>query len=230
MISIITPLLNEEEYVLPFLDHLGKMEDDFELILVDGGSLDDTLRLVRENMTDVGRATILLETNQGRAVQMNKGAKKAKGDILLFLHADCFIPHDSIKVIEREVAVNATIGGAFKQAFTGSHSFLKIVSHFGNLRSGLTSTFFGDYGIFLKKNVFQEIGGYDAAQLLEDVDICRRAKSHGKLVQIDRYLFTSPRRYLEKGKLKLTILFILACIMNFLGRRPRFLVNHIVNR
>lgn len=106
--------------------------------------------------------------------------------------------------------------------------FLKSQSDTGNIRAGITQVFFGDYGIFLKKKVFRKIGGYDDIPFLEDVEICRKAKRFGRLFQVDRRIVTSPRRYLRKGKVRLTIAFILANLFNDIGWRPGFLWKYIV--
>ena len=140
MISIITPLLDEEGYVKPFLVHLREVEGDFELIMVDGGSNDGTLMEVEKFRNEFDRGFKLLEYSRGRAIQMNKGAQVACGDILLFLHVDCFIPKDSLKLIENEIYEKKNIGGGFRQAFSKPDIFLRFASAFGNLRAKFTRT------------------------------------------------------------------------------------------
>jgi|SRR5659263_14228 len=229
MISIITPILNEEGYVSAFLIHLNKIQGDFELILVDGGSRDGTLKEVESCRNEFHGKIRLFRAPRGRAIQMNKGAQAARGDILLFLHVDCFIQKDSLELIEKEVYRKGVIGGGFKQAFYDADLFLKFNSAFGNLRVSLTKTFFGDYGIFLRKDIFERIGCYDNIPFLEDVELCNKAKKCGKLVQIDRFIFTFPRRYLSQGRIKLTIVFNLACLFNIVGFRPLFLLRYIAD-
>lgn len=230
MISIITPILNEEGYVRPFLIHLNKVQGDFELILVDGGSKDGTIKEVENCRNEFHGKLRLLRAERGRAIQMNQGAKAARGDILLFLHVDCFIQKDSMWLIEKEVYRKGIIGGGFRQAFYDTDIFLKFNSAFGNLRVSLTKIFFGDYGIFLRKDIFEKIGYYDNIPILEDVELCNKAKKHGKLVQIDRFIFTSPRRYLSHGRFRLTMIFSLACLLNMVGFRPRFLIRYIADK
>jgi GT2 family glycosyltransferase len=158
---------------------------------------------------------------------MNRGAEEAGGKILLFLHVDCLIPKDSLNMIETRILNAGVVGGAFKQVFSNQDLFLRIVSVFGNLRSRLTSTFFGDYGIFLMKDVFRKIGGYDNVLFLEDVELCRKARQYGKLTQIDHYIFTSSRKYLREGRVRLTMIFIVVCLLNLLKCRPRFFVRYM---
>jgi len=229
MISIITPILNEEGYVKPFLMHLNKVKGDFELILVDGGSKDGTLNEVENCKNEFHGKLRLLSAPRGRAIQMNKGAQAAHGDILLFLHVDCFIQKDALELIEKEIE-KGIIGGGFRQAFYDADFFLKFSSAFGNLRVRLTRIFFGDYGIFLRTDIFKKVGCYDNIPFLEDVELCKKAKKCGKLAQIDRYIFTSPRRYLSHGRIKLTIVFNLACLFNIVGFHPRFLLKYIADK
>jgi len=223
LISIITPLLNEEEYVKPFLDHISSLDGSFELILVDGGSTDATLRELRRNTSRFDPKIRLVSSERGRAIQMNRGAKEARGDILFFLHADCMTPKDAIILIEKEISSGRTIGGGFRQAFSDQDPFLRTISIFGNLRAGLSKTFFGDYGIFLKRDIFQKIGGYGRVAFLEDVELCRKAKRCGKLDRIDSCIYTSSRRFGTEGKIKLTFVFALACLLSLVRLRPAFL-------
>lgn len=230
MISIVTPMLDEEENVKPFLGNLGRLEGDFELVLVDGGSRDGTLREVERHMDGFPGRLKLLEAERGRGLQMNRGAETAEGDILLFLHIDCLIQKDSLRLIERLIRGKKIIGGGFRQAFMSPDIFLKIQSSIGNLRAGLTGTFYGDYGIFVRKDVFEKVGGFDDIPFLEDVEFCKKVKKYGRLIQINRSILTSPRRYLSKGKLRLTAAFTLAVLLNSAGLRPGFLIKYIIDK
>jgi rSAM/selenodomain-associated transferase 2 len=230
MISIITPVLNEEGYVEPFLVHLNNIDSDFELIMVDGGSADRTINEIREWTSNFRHRLELLETQKGRGNQMNKGAEEAQGDILLFLHVDSLIDKGSLRIIVNELADTAIIGGGFIQRFIDPDAFLTLVSILGNFRTRMTNIFYGDYGFFIKKDAFEKMGGYDDIPFLEDVEICRRAKKFGKLKQIDCKIHTSARRYTTKGRIRLSIVFILAVLMNALGLRPAFLGKYIADK
>ncbi|MDO8726147.1 MAG: TIGR04283 family arsenosugar biosynthesis glycosyltransferase [Candidatus Methanoperedens sp.] len=229
LISIITPVFNEERNINPFLTHIGSLEGDFELILVDGESSDRTLDEAEGCRNGFGRMLKILKTSRGRAIQMNKGAKVAKGDILLFLHVDCTLEKNALKLIEKAIYEKKAIGGGFMQEFSSPDLFLKLGSAFGNFRVSLNRIFYGDYGIFLKKEIFWKIGGYDEIPYLEDVELCKKAKKQGQLIQIHSRIVTSPRRYLKKGKLKLAAAFMFANLFNTVGWRPGFLWNYIVD-
>ncbi|MCL7412544.1 MAG: TIGR04283 family arsenosugar biosynthesis glycosyltransferase [ANME-2 cluster archaeon] len=230
MISIITPVLNEKGYVEPFLIHLNTINGDIELILVDGGSTDGTINEILGCTNNFRHRLELLETKTGRGHQMNRGAEKARGNILLFLHVDSLINRDSLRIIERTLKDTAIIGGGFTQRFNDPDTFLTMMSLLGNFRTRLTNIFYGDYGFFIKKEIFEQMGGYDDIPYLEDVEICRRAKKFGKLKQIDCKIYTSARRYTSKGRIRLSIVFILAVLMNSLGLRPAFLGNYIADK
>jgi rSAM/selenodomain-associated transferase 2 len=228
MISIITPVLNERENLGRFLEHVNGLESDFELIFVDGGSTDGTAEELKKTREGFDHPLTVVSSSQGRGLQMNIGAEAAKGDILLFLHVDSEIEKDSINVIESKVSEEGIIGGGFTHSFEDPDTFLKLTSAFGNIRARTTKIFFGDFGIFLRKDIFHSMGGYDEIPFLEDVELCRKAKHYGNMDQINRLIKTSSRRYEKKGKLRLTAFFTLAVLLNSVGLRPKFLYRYIV--
>jgi rSAM/selenodomain-associated transferase 2 len=227
MISIITPVLNEKENVGIFLDNINNLEGDLELIIVDGGSTDVTLQEVERSSESFHHPLKVLCASRGRGSQMNYGARAAKGEILLFLHVDSHIELDSLKVIEKKIAKDGIIGGGFTHSFSDPDVFLDLSSIIGNVRVKITSIFFGDFGIFVKKDIFDRMGGYDDISFLEDVEFCKKAKRYGKLEQIDRLIVTSPRRYHKVGKIRLSGFFLLALLLNIAGHRPKFLYKYI---
>lgn len=223
MISIVTPILNEEKEITKFLENLNNLEGIFEVILVDGGSTDHTLDKVVRITDRFCHPIKLLHSERGRAIQMNMGAKESRGEILLFLHSDCGIPRDSLRVIERVILKEKSIGGGFKHRFYESSIFLRFISSFGNFRVGLTKIFFGDFGIFLRKDIFRKIGGYDESSFLEDVELCKKVKKYGRLSQIDRYISVSPRKFLAEGEVIVAIAYAIAYGLNIFGFKPSFL-------
>jgi rSAM/selenodomain-associated transferase 2 len=230
MISIITPVLNESANIRSFLEHLNTLTGDFELIFVDGGSTDNTVKEINKYKKKFVKKLTIVKSSKGRGKQMNMGASVAKGKIFLFLHVDCTIQNDVIPIIEKEMKNNKIIGGGMIQAFTSNDCFLILVSNFGNLRSKASQIFFGDTGIFISRDIFKKIGGYDDIIFLEDVEFCRKAKKYGKLKQIDSIIYTSPRRYLNVGKTKITIIFTITYLLNTIGFRPKYLTKFIVDK
>jgi rSAM/selenodomain-associated transferase 2 len=230
MISVITPVLNEEVTIAPFLSTLAALEGDWELILVDGGSSDGTVDRICALLPQFPRPLTLIRAPRGRASQMNAGAEIASGEILLFLHADCIIPPDSVAAIEEACTAHGVAGGGFTQAFPGGDLMIRLICVLGNFRVRVTRNFYGDSGIFVIKNIFRETGGYDPVPFFEDVLLCRNAKKMGRLVVLDRVILTSPRRFLEKGSLRLTFVYGMAIIFHLFGLRPRWLEPVIVER
>jgi rSAM/selenodomain-associated transferase 2 len=230
MISIITPILNESGNIKPYLEHLNTLEGDFELILVDGGSTDGTISEVNKYKELFDRKFKLIRTSSGRGKQMNFGVEVADGTILLFLHVDCAPEKNSISIIENEIKTQNIIGGGMTQEFSNPDNFLRLSSNFGNMRTRITKIFFGDYGIFIRKDIFKKIGGYDDLIFLEDVEFSRKAKKYGKLKMLDLKLVTSPRRYKSHGRIKTTIISALAVLLNTVGFRPEVLMKFIVEK
>ncbi|KYK21055.1 hypothetical protein AYK21_00835 [Thermoplasmatales archaeon SG8-52-2] len=230
MISIITPILNESENIKPFLSHLDTLEGDFELVLVDGGSTDNAISMVDKYKKTFNRNLKLVKTSRGRGKQMNEGAKIAKGNIFLFLHIDCTLEKDVINVIEKEMNSRNIIGGGMVQAFSNPDFFLRFISSYGNFRVKINKIFFGDFGIFIRRDIFEKIGGYDDIVFLEDVEFSKKMKKYGELIQVDRKITTSSRRFQSIGKFRVTIMFITALLINLIGVRPKFLIKYIVDK
>ena len=161
---------------------------------------------------------------------MNAGAEIAAGEILLFLHADCTIPPDSVAAIGEACAAPGVAGGGFTQAFPGGDLLVRVICVLGNFRVRVTRNFYGDSGIFMKKETFRETGGYDQAPFFEDVALCRKAKKRGRLVVLDRVILTSPRRFQEEGSFRLTFVYSMAILFHLFGLRPRWLEPAIIER
>ncbi len=213
MISIIMPVLNEGKNIEGALQNVSTLKGDFEFIVVDGGSTDKTREIAGNH------GTVIL-SDKGRAKQMNAGAKRAKGDILFFLHADCRLSPHALSEIERSLNSKEIVGGALKFHLDDDSSQFKLISFFSNLRASISKTYTGDFGQFIKKSVFDKIGGFNEIELMEDVDICKRLKKEGKLVQINEKIISSSRRFKKQGILKTWIHMQLNRFLYFIGTSP----------
>lgn len=230
LISIVTPVLNEEAGIRGFLDHLAGLRGPFELVVVDGGSTDATVALVREYAGTLPAPVTLLEAPRGRSSQMNAGASAAQGEVLLFLHADCRVPADSLRAIADACGVPGVCGGAFTQGCEDAGLFPRACCRVANAVAARSGLFFGDFGIFVRREVFSAAGGFPPVPYCEEIELCRSMRRSGRMVQVDRVIRSSPRRFESVGRTRLTVVYVLALALNRLGIRPRLLERYIVDR
>ncbi|EJO5345978.1 TIGR04283 family arsenosugar biosynthesis glycosyltransferase [Clostridium botulinum] len=211
MISIIVPVLNEEKTIENLLRNLKKLKGEKEILIIDGGSKDCT----RDIAFRYGK---VIESKKGRANQMNCGAKEAKGDILWFIHSDSIINYQCISAIEKAIYKEAHIGGGFPIYFYDLNSlFMKYISKTSNIRAGKFNIYYGDQGIFVKKDVFFNMGGYPSLDIMEDLEFSFKLRKMGKLKLLPYYIGTSARRFKKAGQLKTHILMHKLRILYFMG-------------
>lgn len=198
LLSIIIPALNEEDQIA---ETLRCVRDAFagreaEIVLADGGSRDATLPLARQ--FDEVRA---IECDRaGRGYQMNAGARAARGEVLLFLHADARLPAGALDAIERVMREPHVVGGCFEIAFpAAAPRSLRLVARGINWRTRRFTTATGDQGIFLRRAVFEAIGGYRDLPLMEDIALFNELKRRGRVVVLPQKIEISPRRWLKFG-------------------------------
>lgn len=191
-----------------------KLPGNFEIIVVDGGSSDETLAGI-QNYENVK----LFASDQGRAVQMNYGAKKAEGDILLFLHADTLLPYKTFTLITKQLQKKNFIGGSFRLKLDKKDFFLNFYSWCS--RFSLEFFTYGDHAFFITKEIFEAIDGYREIPFMEDIEVQKRLRKKGKFKKLNDYVVTSGRRFEKNGTFKqLCVDVILVCLYN-LGMPPR---------
>ncbi len=214
-IAIILPVLNEEARIADCLTLLQPLRGrDCELIVVDGGSGDRTVALA-ESLAD----RVILSP-KGRAAQMNAGARQANGDILWFLHADSLPPVDAVARIQAALARPDRCWGRFDVRLSGRHPLLRVVEALMNLRSRLTGIATGDQGIFVRRNLFERVGGYPLIALMEDIALSRLLKRQGRPVCLRQRLTTSSRRWEQNGILRTILLMWRLRLAYFFGADP----------
>ena len=191
-ISVIIPVLNEEKTIGATLKALLELRPH-EVIVVDGGSADRTGEIALEFGAKV------LRSERGRARQMNHGAAHASGAILLFLHADTRLPESVLVDIENALGDGLYLGGRFDVELEGSHWMLKTIGALINYRSRATKIGTGDQAIFVRRQVFERIGGYPDIPLMEDVALCRALKRLGRIACLRSRVVTSARRWETDG-------------------------------
>jgi rSAM/selenodomain-associated transferase 2 len=220
--SIIVPVLHEAERIIDLIGHLRQLdpEKSSEIIVVDGAPEGDTLHAIHDD-----RIT-KISSEKGRARQMNAGFFAAKGDILIFLHADTELPFSALKRMNAFINRNEFVGGAFDLGIKSDKMIFKVIAFLGSLRSRLNRIPYGDQAIFIRRDYFSEIGGYKDIPLMEDVELMQRVKRSGKKILMfhDRVM-TSPRRWEEEGLLYCILRNWALQILYFLGVSPHKLVN-----
>ncbi|MEH2368862.1 TIGR04283 family arsenosugar biosynthesis glycosyltransferase [Nostoc sp.] len=212
-ISIIIPAINEAGNIKKAIA-TTQANLNIEVIVVDGGSSDDTVAIAQSLNVKV------ISSSPGRAVQMNAGAVAASGEILLFLHADTLLPTGFDEMIRTALQQPGTVAGAFKLRIDASRLSLRWVEWGVNVRSHFYQMPYGDQAIFLTKEVFQQIGCFPELPIMEDFELMRRLKGIGHIVIISTPVVTSARRWLQKGVLKTTLLNQIVIIAYLLGVSP----------
>jgi len=213
LISIIVPVLNEEKSIEELLIDLHNLPGNKEIIVVDGGSVDNTITIAEK----YGKVIV---SEKGRSNQMNCGALNSKGDILWFVHSDSKVHIDSIRAMEDAIN-HGYIGGGFSMYFYDYKSlFLKYIYLTSNMRAKCLKLYFGDQGIFVKRNIFQDMNGFKAMPIMEDWDFSTRVKKLGKLILLKNSIGTSARRFKKGGPLKTHLLMHKIKFLYILGKDP----------
>lgn len=196
-ISVIVPTLNEAENTTELIQNV-RFCGACELIVVDGGSTDATWDLA-------AGADLRLTSEPGRAVQQNAGAAASHGDVLLFLHADCRLEPKAFEVVRQALADPKCAGGCFRQRIDADGWAYRLLE-FGNaLRVQWLGLAYGDQGMFVRRAVFERIGGFPNLRLMEDVSLMKRLRREGCFRLMDARLHVSPRRWRKHGIIRQTL-------------------------
>lgn len=218
ILSVIIPVLNEAENIRSFLLPLQKYRhQSLEIILIDGGSEDGTVALAKP-LCDV-----LVVSSKGRARQMNVGAKKSKGNILLFLHADTFLPSNFLDAIQQNITEATFVWGRFDVRLSGQSFSLRIVEFFMNIRSKWTGIATGDQAIFVQTNVFFNLGGYQEIPLMEDIALSVSLNKISRPLILKDKVITSSRRWESFGIWKTIFLMWRLRLLYFFNVSPNYL-------
>jgi rSAM/selenodomain-associated transferase 2 len=191
-ISVIVPVLNEERTIALTLAALSRLAPD-EVIVVDGGSTDRTREIVR------GMPATHLTAPRGRAQQMNHGARAARGEVLLFLHADTRLPASALADIRAAMAEARCVGGRFDVRLDRDEWTFRLIGTLINLRSRLTKGATGDQAIFVRRTIFEELGGFPNLPLMEDIALSRLLRRQGRVACLHSQVITSARRWERDG-------------------------------
>lgn len=192
MISVIIPVYNEEVALSHKADYYKNLAKVAELIFVDGESTDKTLEYA-------GRYARAFQGPKNRAEQMNLGARKARHDIFLFLHADAIVEPENIAVVEKIIKEKGCVGGCFCQCLDSSGWIYRWIAWTGNVRARVLKIFYGDQGIFVRRDVFWALGGFPSVKICEDVLFSQKLKTMGRSVVLNMPIYCSARRFRRQG-------------------------------
>jgi len=216
-VSVIVPALNEEAQIARTLECVRQCQPH-EVIVVDGGSTDGTIRLAREAGAKV------LKSKPGRARQMNAGATAADGHALLFLHADTLLPREWLGVIVGTLRRPGVAAGAFGLRIGGEFHGKTAVERAVRFRSNCFQRPYGDQGLYLSRALFEEVGGFADLPIMEDYELVSRLRRRGRVITVAEAATTSGRRWHRLGILRTTLINQLVVAGYHLGVAPQRLL------
>jgi uncharacterized protein len=212
-LSIVIPTFNEESHLEGAIQSIGE-RSDVEVIVADRGSDDSTLEIAQRC------GARIVASERGRAEQMNAGAAVARGDVLLFLHADTRLPFAYRAEIDRILAQPKTIAGAFRFALDFVTPSLRLIELATNLRCRVRQLPYGDQALFLPRSQFEQLGGFKPWPVMEDFEFVRRLRRRGRIGIAESFIITSARRWRRDGPWRTTMRHQVAIARYMLGHSP----------
>ena len=221
MLSVIIPAFNEGDSLRVNLRKLQVLRSrGYEVILIEAGQCnldsDETAEF----------CDLVLQSERGRARQMNLGAKSASGKWLLFLHADTHLPADFDLIISKVLSNRSFFWGWFDVRFDADGFVYSIIAKFMNLRSRLTSVSTGDQTLIVNRDFFWKLNGFADIPIMEDIELTKRLRRHAKPVLMKGFVTTSARRWQKEGVLRTVLLMWLLRFLYFIGVSPKSLVSY----
>lgn len=225
-IGIIIPILNEARVLPELIEQLAQQSFD-EIILVDGGSDDGSAAIAENELSKhTGKSScLIIHSPRGRATQMNRGAAKAKSQVLLFLHADTHLPAQAAHLISQALS-NGYCWGHFDVHLNGENFSYRVIEFAMNLRSRVSGIATGDQCIFVKRDIFEQLGGYAPIPLMEDIELSKRLKRLQRPARIQDAVHTSTRRWENKGIIRTTLTMWALRLLYWLRVKPAILARY----
>jgi rSAM/selenodomain-associated transferase 2 len=215
------PVLNEATIIQDAIAAVRGLRGNHELIIVDGGSDDNTIELARSAISADKRCRLIRSTS-GRGNQQNAGAAIATGRALLFLHSDTRLPDSAIECVEQALEEPGIVGGNFRLKFDGHELSSAIFTRLDSLRRWF-GIYYGDSAIWARRDTFESIGGLVNASLMEDYELCRGLERAGRTVCFADPVVTSSRRWRGNGTVKTLAVWIIIQWLYLLGVSPVYL-------
>jgi len=198
MVSIVIPTYNEESSILAVLEQLKRVRGRFEVLVADGSSADRTPELVLDAAAAYPHPLRLVQSTRNRAIQSNSAAQQACGDSFLFLHADILAPPDAVESIEQGLLDPSVIGGNFQIVFEGDTAVPRLFTWCYRVRRPF-GIYYGDSGLFVRRQVFERLGGFKPIPIMDDYEFVRRMERAGRTVCLNPPLLVSGRRWRVQG-------------------------------
>jgi rSAM/selenodomain-associated transferase 2 len=198
MVSIVIPTYNETTSIAAVLDRLKHVRGEFEVLVADGSSTDRTREIAREIAAACPRPLRVVESVRNRAIQLNGAARQARGDVLLFLHADMLVPPETVESIEQSLRGPKVIGGNFQIVFAGDTAVEKFFTWCYRVRRPF-GIYYGDSGVFVRREVFERLGGFKPIPIMDDYEFVRRMERAGRTVCLSPPMLVSDRRWRVQG-------------------------------
>lgn len=213
LLSVIIPTLNEAAQLGKALQRLGA--EDVEVIVADGGSTDATITIAEQHGATIVRC------GPGRARQMNAGSTVATGDMLLFLHADTLLPAGFAHAARTTLDVPGTVAGAFRFQLEDRRLAFRLVEYMVHLRCRWLNLPYGDQALFMRRSVFEQLGGFPDQPIMEDVALVRALRRLGRVHVCASSAVTSARRWCKGGFVRVALFNQLAMLAYKFGISPR---------
>lgn len=199
MISVIMPVYNEAAVIKESLSRIT-VHSNAEIIVVDGNSSDQTKEIAEKYPVKI------VNTFKNKAFQCNAGADCAQGSILVFLHADCYFEKGSLEAIARAINEEGVVGGCLHHKINSSRPVYRLIESSGNIRAKMFRVFYGDQAIFIRRDIFNQIGGFDEVELFDDVLFSKKLRKKGKTCVLNERVYASARRWEKQGVIKATLI------------------------
>lgn len=213
-VTVIIPVLNEATLLRQRIEHLKALHQTYDVTFCDGGSDDDTCSVLQRH------GLHYCTSSRGRAEQMNTAAALSKSDILLFIHVDTEISSSDIALVKQVMQDEKIVGGRFDIRLSGNRPIFHIIAFMINLRSRITKISTGDQCQFVRRDVFERMGGFPRQPLMEDIAFSKRLKSYGRIACLRRKVTTSSRRWQKHGVVRTVLLMWKLRFLYWLGVAP----------